>query len=191
MGRDVGLALSFPLGCMIAHGLNGQWEANQSIEVYVNSLLDAYCSRMVEAGKDPDDMADILRGIIGWCGAYMFLGLYILNVQDAFPIESVENKRRHRDAVGILGLKLMRLAYDTGFAPDFMGMLEIRELFDSMRLEEVDSARYFFASGGRKMNKRRSSTLRIANRRLSDTEMIYLAEESAKKFSVEGGWLLY
>jgi hypothetical protein len=29
-----------------------------------------------------------------------------------------------------------------------MGMLEIREPFDSMRLEEVDSARYLFASGG-------------------------------------------
>ena len=78
----------------------------------------------------------------------MFLALYILNVHDAFPIKSVESKRRHRDAVGILGLKFMRLAYDTGFAPNFLVMLENRELFDSMSLEEVDSARYLFASGG-------------------------------------------
>ena len=65
IGRDIGLALSFPIACMIAHGFNVQWEANQSIEVYINSLLDTYCSRMIEAGMDPDDMAELLRGIIG------------------------------------------------------------------------------------------------------------------------------
>ena len=72
-----------------------------------------------------------------------------------------------------------------------MGIGEIRELFDSMRLEEVDTARYLFSSGGRKMLKRRSSTLRTANRRISDSEMMYLAEESAKTFFTMGGWLQY
>jgi hypothetical protein len=167
------------------------WEANQSIEAYINSLLDNYCSQMVEAGKNPYEMAGILRNITGWCGSFMLLALYIVNVQDTFPIESVENKRRHRDAIGILGLKFMRLSYDTGFAPEFMGIGEIRELFDSMRLEEVDTARYLFASGGRKMLKRRTSTLRTANRRISDSEMMYLAEESAKTFFTMGGWLQY
>ena len=38
-GRDIGLALSFPIGCLICFGLNGQIEANESIEVYITSLL--------------------------------------------------------------------------------------------------------------------------------------------------------
>jgi hypothetical protein len=177
VGRDIGLALSFPIGCMIAHGLKGQWEANQSIEAYINSLLDTYCSRMVKAGKNPTEMAYILRNVVGWCGVYMYMALYVLKVQDTFPIESAENKMRHRDAVGILGLKLMRLAYDTNFVPEFIGMVEIRELFDSIRMDEVNSARMLFASMGRKMPRRKSSTLRTSSRRLSDTEIIYLSEK--------------
>ena len=177
VGHDIGLALSFPTGCMIAHGLEGQWDANQSIEAYINSLLDTYCSRMVEAGKSPTEMAYILCNIVGWCGLYMYLAFYVLNVQDTFPIESVENKRQHRDAVGILGLKLMRLSYDTYFVPESIGMVEICELFDSMRMDEVVSARMFFASIGCTMPRRRRSMLHTANHHVSDTEIIYLSEK--------------
>jgi hypothetical protein len=68
--------MSFPIGCMIAHGMRGQWEANQSIEVYINSLLDTYRSRMVEARKTTEDTAKILRSIVGTCGLFMYFTLW-------------------------------------------------------------------------------------------------------------------
>jgi len=184
IGRDIGLALPFPIGCMIAHGLKGQWE--ESIEVYINSLIDTYCSRMVEAGKTTDEIANILRNMVGICGWFMYLPFYILNIQDtAFPVDA-EYKSRHHDALGILGLKFMRLGFDTDYMPDTAGAVEIRALFNSLLKEEVDNAQQLFASRGRKMQSRKSSMLRTMNRRLSDTEMFYLAHESMKRFSISG-----
>jgi len=182
IGRDIGLALTFPIGCMIAHGMKGQWE--ESIEVYINSLIDKYCSRMVDAGKTTKEMANILRNIVGNCGWFMYLPFYILNVHDTFPVDA-EYKSRHHDALGILGLKMMRLAYDTDYIPDSSGAVEIRGLFDSLRKEEVDNAQQLFASKrGRKMQSRKSSMLCAMNRRLSDTEMFYLAHESMRRLSI-------
>ena len=107
IGHDIGLALSFPIGCMIAHGMKGQWEADQSIEVYINSLLDTYRSRMVEAGKTTEDMAKILRSIVGTCGMFMYF--YIMGVHDTFPVDA-KNKSRHHHALGVLGLKFVQLS---------------------------------------------------------------------------------
>ena len=170
---------------MIAHGMKGQSEANQSIEVFVNSLLDTYCSRMVEAGKTAKEMANVLRNIVGTCGMFLYLPYYMLYVHDTFPVDA-ENKSRHHDALGILGLKLMRIAYDTDYIPDSTGADEIRGLFDSLRGEEVDKAQKLFASRGRKMQSRKSSMLRAMNRRLSDTEMLYAAHESMRRLSIFG-----
>ena len=167
---------------MIAHGMKGQWEANRSIEVYINSLLDTYCSRMVEAGKTTEDMAKILRNIVGTCGMFMYLAFYILGVHDTFPVDA-ENKSRHRHALGVLGLKFMRLSHDTDNFPDSAGPVEIRGLFNALRKEEVDDAHQLFASMGRKMQPRKSSMMRAMNRRLSDTEMLYHALESMRRLS--------
>ncbi len=184
LGRDIGLALSFPFGCMIAHSLNGQAAATASIEVYTNGLLDAYCSRMAEAGKTPEELASILRHIAGWCGWFQYLAFYILNVQDSFPVGPDTNRSRHHDALGVLGLKLMRLAYDTDYAPISTGPDEMREKMFSLVEEEVSLARDAFASEKRRIRPRKSSMLRATNRRISDTEMFYFAAESAKRFSV-------
>jgi hypothetical protein len=184
IGRDIGLAMPFPIGCLIAHGFKGMWEG--SIEVYINSLLDTYLSRMAEAGKTAGEIATILRTIVGMCGWFMYLPFYILNIQDtAFPVDA-EYKSRHHDALGVLGLKFMRLGFDTDYVPESTGAAVIRELFDSLLKEEVENAQQLFASRGRKMQSRKSSMLRAMNRRLSDTEMFYLAHESMKRFSVSG-----
>ena len=166
---------------MIAHGMKGLWE--ESIEVFINSLLDTYCSRMVEAGKTTVEMANILRNVVGTCGHILYMPYYVLHVHDTFPVDA-ENKSRHHDALGILGLKLMCLAYD----PDYnsAGAVDIRRLFDSLRKEEVEKALQLFTSKGRKMQSRKSSMLRAMNRRLSDTDMLYLANESMRRLSVSG-----
>ena len=109
------LALSFPIGCMIAHALNGHPEMNESIEVYINALIGTYCSKMTEAGKTEQEVAHIVRNIARWCGWFQYLAFHILNVQDLFPVESQKSKDYIHDAVGVLGLKLMRLSYDTDY----------------------------------------------------------------------------
>lgn len=184
MGRDIGLALHFPVSCMIAHALNGHSEANESIKIYINTLIDVYCSRMIEAGKTPEEMADILRNIAGWCGWYQYLAVYVLNVQDSYPVESDEKKKYLRDAIGILGMNLMRLSYDTDYVPVSTGFDDIRKVFDSLQGDEVTRAQNVYASVTRKMQPRKSSMLRAANHRLSDTEMLYLAAESVRRLSI-------
>ena len=61
-GRDIGLALSFPIGCLICFGLNGQIEANESIEVYITSSLDEYLELMSEAGKSANEQRCLWGG---------------------------------------------------------------------------------------------------------------------------------
>jgi hypothetical protein len=164
--------------------MKGQWE--ESIEVYINSLIDTYCYRMVEAGKTTEEMANILRNIVGTCGMFMYLVYYILRIQDTAPVDA-ENKSRHHDAQGILGLKFMCLAFGTDYVSDSATAAEIRAQFDSFLKEEVDNAQHVFASArGRRMQSRKSSMMRAMNRRLSDTEMLHSAMKSIKRFSISG-----
>ena len=184
-GRDAGLALSFPIGCLIAHALNGQTEANESIEVFINGFIDAYLARMAEAGKSSEEVAAILRNVIGWSGWFQYLAFYILNVQmESFPCETEEKIGRLRDANGILGLKFLQLSYDTDYLSASAGIDDIRKKFDSLIEEEVTRGQDLFASFRRKKQPRKSSMLRASNRRLSDTEMLFLAAESVRRLSI-------
>lgn len=184
IGRDIGLAMSFPIGCMIAHAMNGHSEANESIEIYINALLDTYFAIMADAGKTEKEMAGILRSIVGWCGWFSYLGFYVLNVQDSFPVESEQNKKILHDSNGIIGMKLIRLAYDNDYVAASTSVDGIRKIFNSLREEEVARAQNMFTSRKRRMQPRRSSMLRAANRRLSDTQMLFLAAESVRRFSI-------
>eukprot|EP01083_Nonionella_stella_P110665 324012_1 len=228
MGRDVGLALSFPIACMVGHALSGNMDANESILAHINSLIDNYLSRMEEAGgKTQDEMAAILKNIAGWCGWFQYLVFYVMGVQDTYPgNEDPAIKSRVMDSSGILGLKLMRVAYDDDCVPasddvnEIRGVIgslieeevtraqyafasgsskrkdcvpasadvnEIRGVIGSLIEEEVTRAQYAFASGSSKRKPRKSSILRASNRRLSDTEMLYVAAESVRRLSIAAG----
>jgi hypothetical protein len=184
IGRDLGLALTFPICCMIAHGLKGQQDANQSIDNYVNSIIDTYFDRMVKAGKTAEEQAKILRNVVGTCGMFIYEVFYVIEAQISNAPVDTEHKAWHRDTNGILGLKLMRLGFDTDAYPVSTGYIEIRELFDSLREEEVSNAYGLFASLGRTKQSRKFSMLRAMNRRISDTEMLYAVEEAVKRFSL-------
>ena len=90
-------------------------------------------------------------------------GILILDVQDSFPVESDETKALQKDAVGILGFKLLRLSYDTNHVSASASVDGVRKAFDSLRGEEVRRAEEAFASRRRKMRPRKSSMLRAAN----------------------------
>jgi hypothetical protein len=169
---------------MIAHGLKGQQDANQSIDNYVNSIIDTYFERMVKAGKTAEEQAKILRNVVGTCGMFIYEVFYVIEAQISNAPVDTEHKAWHRDTNGILGLKLMRLGFDTDAYPVSTGYIEIRELFDSLREEEVSNAYGLFASLGRTKQSRKFSMLRAMNRRISDTEMLYAVEEAVKRFSL-------
>ena len=189
MGRDVGLALSFPIACMVGHALSGNMDANESILAHINSLIDNYLSRIEGAGgKTQDEMAAILKNIAGWCGWWQYLVFYVMGVQDTYPgNEDPAIKSRVMDSSGILGLKLMRLSYDDDCVPASADVNEIRGVIGSLIEEEVTRAQYAFASGSSKRKPRKSSILRASNRRLSDTEMLYVAAESVRRLSIAAG----
>ena len=186
-GRDIGLSLSFPIGCMLAHGLNGQPEANESIELFINSLIDSYLACMKDSGKTEDELAAILRNIIGWSGWFQYLAFYMLGVQmEFFPVETEEKTGRMKDAVGLLGLKFLRLSYDTDYLPASAGIDEIRKMFNTLLdEEEVVRAQDMWASFRRKKQPRKSSIFRTNNRRVSDTTgMLMHAAESVRNLSL-------
>ncbi|KAL7548064.1 hypothetical protein ACHAWF_011352 [Thalassiosira exigua] len=182
IGKDIGLALTFPLACMVSHALNGHREAKESITTYINSLLDTYKHKMFEAGKSREEVTAILRNIYGWAGWFSYGVFYVLDCQTTFPVESDEQKVYVRDSIGVLGLKLLRLSFDTDYIPTSASLEEVQKIFNLLWREEITRASRVFASGARKMQPRRSSVLRAENRRLSDAA-IYIAAESLKGLS--------
>ncbi|KAL3782952.1 hypothetical protein ACHAW5_002733 [Stephanodiscus triporus] len=140
IGKDVGSALSFPIGCMIAHGMNGRLDANVCIDKYVNTLLDTYLSQIEVDGKTVEQVVATLRNIFGWCGRFLYFVYYVRNDQEQgrlFPVYSDLSKERLRDSLGVLGLKLMRLSYDNDHVPASTSLDEVRKTFNSLLQEEV------------------------------------------------------
>ena len=182
MGRDVGLALCYPIGCMIGHALCGQSDANETIEEFVNTLINKYCGNMVQAGKTPKEMATLVRQIVGWCGWFQYLFFYILNVFE-FPGESEAGHTRLRDALGILGLELLRLSYDTKTVPETTVAGDICKMFNALWKEEVKRAQEAFVAGKFKKQPRKSSIFREPGRRQSSSNMMYLASDEIRRSS--------
>jgi len=191
IGQDVGKGIAFPIGCLIAHAMSGHMEANESIKAHINILIDTYFSRLKDDGKAEDELASILKNIAGWCGWFQYIAFYLFREDPHnsqvhnFPVEVV-NKAHLCDSIGVLSLKLMRLSYDDDYITESasLELEEVRKVFDYLVEDEVTRAQYVFASGTNKRQPRKSSMLRATNRRLSDTEMLFLAAESMKRLSI-------
>ena len=97
-------------------------------------------------------------------------------------MESQKSKDYIHDAVGVLGLKLMRLSYDTDYVAASTPSGEVQKIFDELKEEELERAHQVLVAGKKRMQPRKSTILRAANRRLSDTEMLYLDAESVRRF---------
>eukprot|EP00986_Skeletonema_menzelii_P017659 scaffold20957_cov144-Skeletonema_menzelii.AAC.4 len=181
-GRDVGLALSFPIGCMVAHALKGHLDANESINTFIISLLDTYAKCMSEAGKTPEEVASIMRNVTGWAGWFMFLAFYYLGVQLVdFPCESEHDKNYVKDAMGVLGLKLLRLSYDTDYFPEGVTTEQVKKMFLSLVEEEVTETATERLKHRRRRQQRKSSMLRATNRRVSDAMLNFAAADEVTR----------
>ena len=183
-GRDVGLALSFPIGCMVAHALGGHLDANKTINAYINSLLDTYAECMSEAGKTPEEVASIMRNVTGWAGWFQFLAFYYLDVQMVdFPCENENDKQYVKDAMGVLGLKLLRLSYDTDYFPEGVTTEQVKKMFLSLVEEEVTETATERLKHRRRKQQRKSSMLRATNRRVSDAMLNFAAADEVARLS--------
>ena len=170
-GLDVGVLLSYPIMCQVVHALNGHTDSIESINKFIVALLDRYEERMVEAGKTPEEISDIMRSMVGWCGCFHFQVFYFLRVfLDTLPVNSEADRELVRDSMGILGLKLIRLCYDKDFfAAKGSSSEEVRQKFMSLVDEEVTGvAQSRIVGSKRRMQARKSSMLRANNRRVSD-----------------------
>jgi thiamine kinase-like enzyme len=183
-GRDVGLALSFPIGCMVAHALAGHLDANESINDYIVTLIDSYMECMAKAGKTEEELASIMRNIPAWIGWFQFLAFYFLDVQMVnFPCESEHDRKYVKDSMGVLGFKLMRLAYDTDYFPEGATAEQVKRMFLSLVEEEVTETAQERMLHRRKRVPRKSSMLRATNRRVSDAMMNFAAADEVARLS--------
>ncbi|KAL7449329.1 hypothetical protein ACHAWC_001394, partial [Mediolabrus comicus] len=170
-GLDVGVCLSYPIMCMMVHARNGYTDAVLSIKTYAATLLDCYEQRMLEAGKTSEEMSDIMRHVVGWCGCFFFQVFYYLRVfLDTLPVNSEDDREFIRDTMGALGLKMIRVCYDNNFCTERSSSVEVRRVFMSLLEEEVSRIAQSRSPGMRKtaMQPRRLSSLRASNRRVSD-----------------------
>ena len=169
-GLDVGVCLSYPIMCMMVHARNGHTDAVLSIKTYAATLLDCYEQRMVEAGKTSEEMSDIMRHVVGWCGCFFFQVFYYLRVfLDTLPVNSEHDREFIRDTMGALGLKMIRVCYDNDFCTERSSSVEVRRVFMSLLEEEVAGI------AQSTIQPRRLSSLRASNRRVSDASLTLMA----------------
>ena len=182
IGRDLGQSLGAPIGCLIGHMLNGYREA--SIDNFINTMLDCYFDRMSKTGKSDAELAYIYRNTIGWVGFCQYVCFYFLKIQlDAFGVESEELQNYVHDAMGVMGLKFMRVSYDTEYVAPSTSLQDLKLLFKNMIEEEVIRAKSNFNSRKTRMQPRKSSMLRTSSRRVSDASM-YLSSNLVREFSL-------
>lgn len=107
---------------------------------------------------------------------------YFLGVQlDAFGVEGDELQGYVRDAMGVLGLKLMKVAYED--TSETYTLDTLKTIFKNLVDGEVALAETNFSSRQRKMQARKSSMLRSQNRRVSDAATFL---SSSRGFSANG-----
>lgn len=181
IGRDIGLAISFPFTCALTHALNGHIASVDSIASYINTLLDDYLKHMQDSGKSDDELASIIRTIFGQCGVFMFICFYFIKVQDIFPVQNDDDKIMIQEAAGVLGLKFIRFAF--GDATKATSG-EVRAKFMAFYDEEMARVNDLFKSRKQKMRTRKSSLFRAESRRFSDAAMMVLGAESVRRLSI-------
>mmetsp|Transcript_28961 Transcript_28961/g.42724 ORF Transcript_28961/g.42724 Transcript_28961/m.42724 type:complete len:289 (-) Transcript_28961:178-1044(-) len=185
IGRDIGLPQSFPIGCMIAHALGGNLDGANNIDYFLDSLWSNYSVALEKTGNTPSEMAAIHRNVVGWCGWFMYLVFYILQVQvEFFPIESRDQLGKIIDSMGILGLKCIRFGFDPDYRSDLTTSDELQSHYKSLIKEEVDSAYQIHCQSKRPLRARRSSVLRISGRRFSDADMFFPTWEQFSSVSL-------
>mmetsp|Transcript_4285 Transcript_4285/g.6577 ORF Transcript_4285/g.6577 Transcript_4285/m.6577 type:complete len:105 (-) Transcript_4285:769-1083(-) len=100
---------------------------------------------------------------------------------DFYPLEREDDKKYVKDAMGVLGLKLMRLSYDTNCFLTGATAEQVKKMFLSLVEEEVTQTAQGRLMHRRKRHSRKSSMLRSNNRRVSDAMLNFSAADEVAR----------
>ena len=99
---------------------------------------------------------------------FMYFLFYVLGHNEFFPLTLSTERDRVTDAMGVLGLKLIRFGFDSEYEPDLATTDQLQAHYKTLVKEEVDRAYEINCKSQRRIRSRRSSTLRASGRRYSD-----------------------
>merc|ERR1712238_217478 len=190
IGKDIGSFYAFPLACVFAHVINGDYTGSgQSILKFLDILWKEYTTSILlpPGKKGVDSVDDIYHQLLGYCGvstiAYSFLGFHM----EYLPIDGnrTNNLRRIKESLGIIGLKFMNIGFagshdgisgrDSDGHGDSAGeekltLTALQKKFNEIIKEEINRLIPDEVPRPNKRQKslRRCSLLRQSGRRVSD-----------------------
>jgi thiamine kinase-like enzyme len=153
-GIDVGIVMTWPVACMVAHTLSGKEDACEDVATFLESFLSSYLSKMMEGGLTQEDLTILYRRSVAWCGWFCFSAFHVGGCFiDASPCE---DKEYIRDAMGVIGLQAARF-YDYAYLPESTPLDELKDLFRSLVNVELKRAKSVFTSSKRRRQSRKCS----------------------------------
>ena len=180
IGRDAGLALSWPVSCLLAHSLLGDENAKANISEAMDILWDEYAGVLRSKGKDEEFLRMTYRNSIAWLGWFVFFVHYSNRAQTEFlPVEYVSEADQSElfQSIGVASLKLFDLGFSTQGYYDDLTLDELREEMKLILAEESDFldliAKFKTRNPGEShcMSKLRLSA--IDGRRVSDAKIYH------------------
>ena len=167
-GRDLGLAYTWPVACIVAHAINGNKHSSESILDCLSLLWTEYASALKELGqKDEERLCTIYRSVIGQLGGHMFFAYFSLGIaMDALPLEgNLVSIATARESLGYLGLKCMMLGFGKNNVD--LSLQSLHSMFSALMKEEINHLLPCRPS----RRRMRSSMLRASGRRVSDASV--------------------
>lgn len=155
---------SIPVACILAHAISGNHEVSDGIIEWLDLYWQEYSSTMVRLdGKDDEFLCNSYRNALGWLGWKLFAMSIFEWFIPFLPIEP-EDADALKESLGVVGLTLMRLGFG-GYEND-LTLDELRSRLNTTIASEVSAIKS--ARRGRPSLRRKSSVLRVTNRRVSD-----------------------
>lgn len=187
-GKDHGQFYAFPIACAIMHALNGNQDLAQNMTAFLDQHWETYVDTMCANEKgDNTFLTKLFHDTLAYTGWLMYLGYYSFRCHiDHLPIHdgSPEDAERVRDAVGLTGIRLMRLAFgDRQDGEEELTLEELRQKYQELITQEIDTA--LQVSHGRRKG-RRTSMLRASGRRVSDASLNF-PEVALARLSISHG----
>ena len=190
IGRDIGLAWSWPVSCLLAHAISGHaYSVDDSFLGIIEKLWEEYAAVMADNGKDEEFLCKTYRNCIAWAGWFCFLAHYVLKVQVEFlPIDdaaSEEDRAALDNAIGVVGLKLLHLGYiDDEDDGDDLKIEDYREIFRGILLREIEDLDEMAAA--KRKTALRMSVLRTTQRRVSDAALHFSINQRKMDVQFQG-----
>lgn len=183
IGRDIGLAWSWPISCLLAHAAMGNSE-KVDIADAITFLWDEYEKVLRAKGKDETFLRETYKNCLAYAGWFVFYVHYHLRAQTEFlPIDQRMNEKERQElfnSFGLVGAKLFHIGFSSDDEHMDASLDELQHTFQSILLEEVQFLSKLKLKRSRRqkqVSRLPTSMLRKSGRRISDA-MLYAAELS-------------